>query len=904
MNIFDSTIECSKSHYDEWVLKSGVSPEIAKLNILSIEDPVKIAEFLGWKGYQGSAGWICTGIDFKTGEQLPYGQFKPDIPIQFPNEPKPTKYLSCKHGYDAVLLEMPDRDYWQNVASDVSDIPVLTEGVKKAGALLTCEYAGVGLPGVDMGFKDGKLVPNLVPFFTRDRQIIIAFDADIIEKKGVANAVKRLAGQAKRLGAIPLIALWDISLGKGIDDVLVNHGAEKVREIMANAIPYKNWLKSLEKQFSSNKSVGGKRPILPPQSDIAEELAQTYRDQLAWNVDRQEWYRYGAKQAGVWQPVKPEFVTQIVTAHLKVIGCSYTHSFVQAVLGLLRSELADEKWDTRDHLLPFINGVLNLQTMKLEAHSSGYKLTWCLPYAYETNATCEPIKEWLLESCDGNHDRVQMLRAALRAIVLGRSDLEKFIELLGSGGTGKSTFARLAIALVGRENTFSTTLAALEGSPYETSAIQNKRLILINDAERWSKPVPVLKAITGNDFIRTEEKFKQRDSGGMIVKAFVLITANEASTASSDYTSGLGRRKLTIPFMNKVAPNKRRDLLSISTTGISGEFAPYLSGLLNWVLAMPETEMKRFLLQSPEACPSLQKWIAESILENNPIAAWLDSQCVTDRIARTQIGIAEDISISITADGATQTKKLFKNSDNWLYANYAQFCRDTGIQRISAKRFSNLLLDLLQNQLHIQATKGRDRTNGTFIEGIRLRLPSDPENYPITGAKIQDVLDSVLDRVASVEAETLANVGCVGCGGLNQVLSQENIFTDSPEEIENIPLRLPNNPPHPPHPTPEPIPAVTQSVTDLNQSNTLEDEDEWIDIDSPATPKKEGFEAGDKVRYVGAKFAHIYGNKELIVNSIDGGEIDCLLPDGSYTTKFKIHDRDLDSDMRKYGRGN
>jgi putative DNA primase/helicase len=895
MNISNFTIECTKAHYDEWVLKSGVSPEIAKLNILSIEDPVKIAEFLGWTGYKGSGGWICKGIDFKTGKKHAYGQFKPDTPIIFPDKDKPAKYLSSKNGFDAILLEMLDRDYWQNVANDVTAIPVITEGSKKAGALLTCGYAGIALQGVEMGFKDGKLVSNLVPFFTRDRQIIFAFDADIIEKKGVEIASKKIAGQAKRCGAMPLIAQWDISLGKGIDDVLVSHGAEKVREIMANAIPYKNWLKSLEKQFPASKSSSDRRPELPPQSDVAEHLAQTYRDQLAWNVDRQEWYRYGATKDGVWQQVKPEFVTQIVTAYLKVIGASYTHGFVQSVLGLLRSELADEQWDARDHLLPFINGVLNLQTMKLEAHSSGYKLTWCLPYAYDINATCEPIKDWLLESCEGNHDRVQMLRAALRAIVLGRSDLEKFIELLGSGGTGKSTFARLAIALVGRENTFSTTLAALEGSPYETSAIQNKRLILINDAERWSKPVPVLKAITGNDFIRTEEKFKQRDSGGMIVKAFVLITANEASTASSDYTSGLGRRKLTIPFMNKVAPNKRRDLLSISTTGISGEFAPYLAGLLNWVLAMPETEMKRFLLQSPEACPSLQKWIAESILENNPIASWLDAQCIVSKIARTQIGIAEEISISISADGATQTKRIFKNSDNWLYANYAQFCRDTGIQRISVKRFSNLLLDLLHNQLHIEATKGRDRINGTFIDGIRLRLPSDGDNYPITGVKIQIVLDGVLDGVECVEAETLTNVGCVGCVGLNQVFSQENIFDDSPEEIENIPLRLPNNPPHPPDPTQEPILANTQTNTVLNQSVALDDDDEWIDI-PPVVPTKKALKTGDKVHYVGEKFANIYGNKELIINSVDGYEIDCLLPDGRYTTKFKIRDRDLELD--------
>ena len=279
-----------------------------------------------------------------------------------------------------------------------------------------------------------------------------------------------------------------------------------------------------------------------------------------------------------------------------------------------------------------------------------------------------------------------------------------------------------------------------------------------------------------------------------------------------------------------------------TTTGISGEFAPYMAGLLNWVLAMPEADMKRFLLQSPEACPSLQKWIAESILENNPIAAWFDAHCIIEAKAKTQIGIAEEITISTTNEGATRTRRVFKNSENWLYANYAQFCRDTGIQRISAKRFSNLLLDLLQNQLHIDANKGRDRS-GAFIEGIRLRLPNDPENYPITGVKIQPVTDDVTVCDGFVTAESIDGDGCDGCDGLNQVFSQENIFNDSPEKIENIPLSLPNNPSHPTHSSPEPIPAVTQPITPNNRSVTVFDFGKMVeDIRSGYKGKLESFE--------------------------------------------------------------
>lgn len=88
--------------------------------------------------------------------------------------------------------------------------------------------------------------------------------------------------------------------------------------------------------------------------------------------------------------------------------------------------------------------------------------------------------------------------------------------------------------------------------------------------------------------------------------------------------------------------------------------------------------------------------------------------------------------------------------------------------------------------------------------------------------------------------------------------------------------------------------VIPSSVKVSNPPITLEDDDEWLDIDSPVVPTKKALKAGDKVRYVGQKFAAIYGSTELIVNSVDGYEIDCKLPDGRYTTKFKIHDRDLE----------
>ena len=207
------------------------------------------------------------------------------------------------------------------------------------------------------------------------------------------------------------------------------------------------------------------------QSDIAEYLAEKYQSSLAWNVDEQEWYRYGSVTKGIWKSESAELIGQLVKSQVKAIANqiarasnkkpTYTISFINGVTALLKLDLAVRRWNEAEGLLPLLNGVLDLETRNLLPHSPENKLTWCLPYEYNTLATCEPIQEWLNSMCGGDRDLVQLMRAYLLGIVTGRTDWQKYLELVGAGGTGKSTFTRLATALVGQDNVHTTTLQKL-----------------------------------------------------------------------------------------------------------------------------------------------------------------------------------------------------------------------------------------------------------------------------------------------------------------------------------------------------------------------------------------------------------------------------------------------------------
>jgi len=850
-------------HWREFIEGSGITPKIAELNFKSVEDPAEVDRLLNrnndrrWKHWQHGPGWAVSGVDPETGEPSWLGaQFKPDEPVQRYENGQPKfkadgspdlqKYFSASdYASEPLFLDTGDRNYWPSVLADVSRAVVVTEGSKKAGAGLSIGFSTISVPGVSCGQKLGELKPRLAQFCKVGRTVILAFDSDQMSKPQVRRELDRLGRLIAAEGAVVKVAMLPEDI-KGLDDYLVKHGQDKTCELLQAAISLEQWRKEYLKGSESSKKPG-RRNSPPPASTIARELAEKYRQHLAWNDEAESWYRYEAEFSGVWSAESDRAVGAVIAAELdRAVPDGYSLGYLRSVAGLLQHFLLARRWNQQPGLLPLENGVLDLATNKLLEHSPGYRLTWQLPYAYNPLATCEPIQRWMLEAMGRDAQLVELLRAYLKAIVTSRVDLQRFAECLGPAGTGKSTYVRLAIALVGLQNTHITTLQQLEHNRFEGAAARDKRLIVVSDSERYGGSVSNLKAITGQDPIRCEEKFKQAQSG-TVISAMVLLSANEA-IASTDYTSGLERRRLTVPFLNPVPAKERRDLLTITSLGVSGEFVPHLPGLLNWVLTMPEEDVTRLIRDTQTQVPSLSRWKAESLIESNPIAEWLDNRIVYDPAAKTYVGVAQK-------DKTSDSPYQFQDVNRWLYASYCEYSASVGNRAVSGRRFSGLLEDLCRNQLHLGVRKGRDR-GGAFFEGLAIRNGSnDYLLRPITGEleappassppPDTGVTDEVTDCDGYVTGQTLASVECDGCDGLSEnftdkVKAQQKAGTKAElnESDQLVVMRskkdFENNPSHPSqsvtingsshHATrheqpvnPSPVPVIVEVIQELSK---------------------------------------------------------------------------------------
>jgi putative DNA primase/helicase len=357
-------------------------------------------------------------------------------------------------------------------------------------------------------------------------------------------------------------------------------------------------------------------------------------------------------------------------------------------------------------VVPFSNGVLDLTTGALTPATPSRALDWSLPHAHDPQADCPKIKAWLLRAADDDPETVELLRAWLAALVRG-IPLQKFLLLLGRGGTGKGTFQRLVAALVGLNNTAISALRDLEENRFEGAKLVNKRLCMINEAGRHGGQLNMLKAITGGDHIPLERKHVQQ-SGSFVFDGLVLMASNE-NLQSTDSTSGLERRRLTVRFSRTATPEERADWEARG--GEVRVLHPEIPGLINWLLALPVSEVRRRLEHPPA------RVVADNLLgmaAGNSVADCMMSNTLFDPQAKTQVGVKRE-------GRGIEGVMIFENADEWLYPNYLTWCQEQGRSKpVSSRKFRDTLVDMAETLGHPVTHQQDTQTRSRVICGIRL----------------------------------------------------------------------------------------------------------------------------------------------------------------------------------------
>lgn len=188
--------------------ESGITPGIIEARGYKSVDPTS-PELEAFGQSQRASGLLIPGWDV-FGQRLP-GQIRPDMPrvIRRGQKDVTLKYESPigSRAYLDVHPSIRDRVRSSNEAL------VITEGVKKADASIGQGLLCTALLGV-WGWKGKSAnassagIPDFDAIPMRDRPVILAFDSDVIEKREVLQALKRLTAYLERYGAKVRVLTW------------------------------------------------------------------------------------------------------------------------------------------------------------------------------------------------------------------------------------------------------------------------------------------------------------------------------------------------------------------------------------------------------------------------------------------------------------------------------------------------------------------------------------------------------------------------------------------------------------------------------------------------------------------------------------------------------------------------
>ena len=495
------------------------------------------------------------------------------------------------------------------------------------------------------------------------------------------------------------------------------------------------------------------------ENDVADIIVANQGDDFIYDSTTDQFYHYD-NDYDIWyfqdeQHIKRRIVRALDSFVIAGVLPKYTSATISSVFLILKAKLLRSAdggrksiWSKARGFIPFENGVLDSRTLDFAPgnHKDLY-LRNKLQYEYDSSAKCPEFLNWIKNSL--NPGQEVLIQAFARALLTGYTSGERFLHLVGPGGTGKSTMQQLMVALAGFHSTHTSSLEIIETNKFESYNLIGKRLLLLTDESNYNKRMDVLKKLTSaSDTLRAERKYG-KEIISFKPECLVCIASNEHIT-SNDSSSGLERRRLTI-VMDKVVPaSSRKELISVYEDRIEGAFEPEMSGIVSWALSMSYEEMKDILANPTKHVPSLNKTNIEALLFNNQFVSWLNDCCLYAPNTTTPVGQgARKPSIEESEKGL-----YVANAYSALYPSYANFCKACGYKPAAKHRFVERTREALVNILKVPGVEIVLKDGIPSLKGLRLKaydLQSDrastgPERLPSPVEFAQDMTTTKWDQ--------------------------------------------------------------------------------------------------------------------------------------------------------------
>lgn len=285
------------------------------------------------------------------------------------------------------------------------------------------------------------------------------------------------------------------------------------------------------------------------------------------------------------------------------------------------ADTSENDLNSNQDIINFSNGILNIKTGELLAHSPEYLTTIQIPCNWNPDLSLDdaPIfKDFINTLTDGNIDDQTTLLEIIGLIISNVEGcyFKKLLILNGVGDSGKSVMREFVIQLIGEENSHSLDIKNLSDK-FAVSELNGKRLAGYGDLSFANvKAMDKIKELTGGDSTRGEAKYQ---TGYQFrYKGFLWYNCNELPLFSGDRGEWVFNRFLIISCKNAIPKEKQdRDLIN----KLLAEKEAVISVAIHYLL---KALAKGQLTESTRVLENRKNYS----IKNNSFALFLQEKCV------------------------------------------------------------------------------------------------------------------------------------------------------------------------------------------------------------------------------------------------------------------------------------
>ncbi len=442
---------------------------------------------------------------------------------------------------------------------DDTRIPALfVEGTKQflatASALEEDNPAAVpfGFPGCWGWSSKQEPCEDLLALVLQNRDVLVAFDADMATNPNVFQAARRLRDYLEGEFLARSVRFLAIPGGTkdGLDDLLGRQTTTKRRKaVLLNLIKRAIELPNKGPRMPSKDSgffdlYGNLKSktcwgYLAGEHDLAlagDKSIAVYSGGVYWNSDSLKFRKIiGDTLGNHYKPEHENTLTKLGLAELKAAGLEIPFRQERLVLN-------------------FRNGLLDMKTMELQPHTPEHRTLVQWPINWDPEASC-PTFDWWLEQVIPGQGEV-LMDVASQMLDQTRQPT-RLLFLYGPSRSGKSTFLRILQWIAGDNLSSSVSMHQLSNNRFAVARLFGKILNTFADLSADDlKDLSILKSLTGEDTLEVENKcqplFKLEN---MAMLAFSANSVPAVAETSLAYFTRVSAFRFDQTFLGKEDPS-------------------------------------------------------------------------------------------------------------------------------------------------------------------------------------------------------------------------------------------------------------------------------------------------------------------------------------------------------------